>query len=88
MTSLSKTLVSDTNGLYYNLNMDMARASYNLDVNNMKDFWQACVEEEEYLPALQGVHDVAPGEASVLVTLPDGHVWQEIGPVLLLVMLE
>ena len=30
----------------------------------------ACVEEEEYLPALQSVHDVAPAEASVLVTLP------------------
>jgi len=44
------------------------------------------VEEEEYLPALQGVQDVAPAEASVLVTLPAAHlrqaedeVWPEEG---------
>jgi len=38
---------------------------------------QACVEEEEYLPALQGVHDVAPAEASVLVTLPAAQTTHE-----------
>jgi len=38
--------------------------------------WQACVEEEEYLPALQGVHDVAPAEASVSLTLPAAQVAQ------------
>jgi len=31
---------------------------------------QACVEEGEKLPTLQGVHAVAPGNASVLVKLP------------------
>ena len=38
--------------------------------------WHACVEEEEYLPALQGVHDEAPGEVSVSVTLPAAHARQ------------
>jgi len=37
----------------------------------------ACVEEEEYLPAPQGVHDEAPAEASEFVTLPAAHVWQD-----------
>jgi len=39
--------------------------------------WQACVEEEEYLPALQGVHDVAPAKASVFVTLPAAQTTHE-----------
>jgi len=39
--------------------------------------WQACVEEEEYLPALQDVHDAAPAKASVLVTLPAAQTTHE-----------
>jgi len=39
--------------------------------------WQACVEDGEYLPTLQGVHDVAPAEARVLVTLPAAQKTQE-----------
>jgi len=38
--------------------------------------WHACVEVEEYLPALQGVQDVAPTEASVLVILPESQIKQ------------
>jgi len=38
---------------------------------------QANCEEEENLPALQGVHDVAPAEVREEVTLPAAHVRQE-----------
>jgi hypothetical protein len=42
--------------------------------------WHDCVEEEEYWPALQGVHSVAPAEVSVFVTLPDVQIWHEVLP--------
>jgi len=44
--------------------------------------WHACVEEEEYLPALQGVHEVAPADTRVFVTLPALHAMQPAEDVL------
>jgi len=38
------------------------------------------VDTEEYLPALQGVHNVAPADARVLVTLPAAHDRHEDWP--------
>jgi len=42
----------------------------------------ACVEELDHLPALQGVHDIAPAEVNVLVTLPGSHTVHEEEPLL------
>jgi len=38
------------------------------------------VEEEEYLPALQDVHDEAPVEVSMLVILPGAQMTHEVDP--------
>jgi len=40
----------------------------------------ACEDEEEYLPAPQGVHEMAPVAVNVSVTLPAAHTVQAVAP--------
>ena len=41
---------------------------------------EATLEDNEYKPAAQGVHVVAPGEVPVFAMEPAAHVWQEASP--------
>jgi len=44
---------------------------------------QATVESAEYVPALQGVQEIAPVNVSVSVTLSTGQIVHEVDPALL-----